>query len=197
MKKNKSKILNSLPLTKSENRMLRLVMNFVLLPVSFLVLLGALVYLFRDTDVGIFLSICFIFASCASAFMWVHKNLNKQIERSDNVSKKLKDKNADAMMNLFFKSNLLLVLVLGYLLISGVFAFVYDVLQITTVSGFFNNWYFSLTTIATVGYGDIIPMGVGRFFASMQMVIGILYQVLGISIAATYFLNLPGSKKVK
>jgi voltage-gated potassium channel Kch len=35
--------------------------------------------------------------------------------------------------------------------------------------------YFSITTITTLGYGDIVPFGVFRYFACVEVLMGVMY----------------------
>lgn len=35
--------------------------------------------------------------------------------------------------------------------------------------------YFSITTLTTVGYGDIVPVGVFRYFAIIEIFMGVIY----------------------
>ena len=36
-------------------------------------------------------------------------------------------------------------------------------------------FYFSTTTIATLGYGDVTPVGVFRFFVNIEVFMGLIY----------------------
>jgi potassium channel LctB len=36
--------------------------------------------------------------------------------------------------------------------------------------------YFSTTTISTLGYGDIVPLGIYRYFAMAEVLLGLLYM---------------------
>ncbi|MEI3606423.1 potassium channel family protein [Pseudogracilibacillus sp. SE30717A] len=42
------------------------------------------------------------------------------------------------------------------------------------ISLFFRSFYFSGVTLLTIGYGDITPIGIGRFIAVIQALIGYL-----------------------
>jgi potassium channel LctB len=81
----------------------------------------------------------------------------------------------------------LFVLLALYLTILIGFGLVYTVLQINGyevlwIKGksdhgdffelFQDSLYFSATTLVTVGYGDIIPVGVGRWLAAMEGLLG-------------------------
>jgi hypothetical protein len=47
--------------------------------------------------------------------------------------------------------------------------------------------YFSIVTIATVGYGDIQPVnGWARFMASAEILIGVAYSVFFLSVIAGF-----------
>ena len=49
--------------------------------------------------------------------------------------------------------------------------------------------YFSIVTITTVGYGDFLPIGVGRAVAAMQGLVG--YFILGILVSTGFQLLAP------
>lgn len=78
----------------------------------------------------------------------------------------------------------------AYILIVVGFAVVYDSINASSEDGFWNNLYFSFSTITTIGYGDIAPVRMGHLFAGLQMIYGILYQVLAVSIGVSYLTNL-------
>jgi potassium channel LctB len=46
--------------------------------------------------------------------------------------------------------------------------------KITSLS-FSDATYFSITTLATVGYGDIVPVGVFRYFVIIEIALGMVY----------------------
>ncbi len=87
------------------------------------------------------------------------------------------------------KSIILYILIFGYLTIVFGYGLVYDALNITTADGLLNNIYFSMTTMATVGYGDFIPRAEGRFFANLQMISGIIYHIIAIGAGTGYLLR--------
>lgn len=75
-----------------------------------------------------------------------------------------------------------------YILLAAMFVPIYGSLEILQPGSFIDNgrvgqpvfWqqfiYFSLTTLTTTGYGDIIPVsGWARAFANLEQVIGVLY----------------------
>lgn len=50
--------------------------------------------------------------------------------------------------------------------------------------------YFSVVTIATVGYGDIVPKSVdARLLVSLEILVGVFYQIFFFSILATILLQ--------
>lgn len=87
------------------------------------------------------------------------------------------------------KSIILYILIFGYLTIVLGFALVYDALNITTANGLLNNIYFSLTTMTTVGYGDFVPLAGGRFFANLEMMFGVIYQIIAIGAGTGYLIR--------
>jgi len=55
-----------------------------------------------------------------------------------------------------------------------------------------NSVYFSIVTIATVGYGDIAPIGgFARVMASIEILIGVAYSVFFFSIIAGFIRDTP------
>ena len=51
----------------------------------------------------------------------------------------------------------------------------------------FSGIYFSVTTIATVGYGDILPLArLARLFVIFEILAGMLYAILAFSIVASF-----------
>nr|MDD3720066.1 ion channel [Candidatus Gracilibacteria bacterium] len=40
---------------------------------------------------------------------------------------------------------------------------------------YFDAMYFSISTLTTVGYGDIAPVGIFRLFASIEIFTGLIY----------------------
>jgi hypothetical protein len=51
--------------------------------------------------------------------------------------------------------------------------------------GFLDSLYFSIATIATVGYGDISPIGIGRLIASCEILFGMVFISLFVGKAAS------------
>jgi hypothetical protein len=85
----------------------------------------------------------------------------------------------------------------AYLYIGGYFAFLYEVIAITSKSPFFaqpgadtslNYIYFSFVTLTTTGYGDISPAyGPGRMIAVIEAIIGQLYLVSVVAIVVSAY----------
>ncbi len=179
---------------KNKKHLLQIISSFVIKPAVFSVILIVLLYLLRDHILSTPLAIIFIMGFCIFVFDWVFTALKQQnirytklldsIEDSERVSKK------KIILNLFTKSGLLYILIIGYILITATFAVVYDALSITSEPGFLNNFYFSLTTISAGAGGDITPIGVGRFFASIEMFFGTAYQILALGLGANYFFQI-------
>lgn len=88
------------------------------------------------------------------------------------------------------RSHILSILLMGYILVAFVFALAYQAVGGTPVDSLSENFYFSLTTFATVGYGDIAPRGFGRVLACIEMISGVAYNVLAIGGGAAYLMDL-------
>lgn len=69
--------------------------------------------------------------------------------------------------------------IIGFGLLYYLFSF-YDVIlfdsnqaeELSVKVGWWQSIYFSGVTMLTIGYGDIAPLGIGRFFAVLQALIG-------------------------
>ncbi|HOT45858.1 MAG TPA: potassium channel family protein [Spirochaetota bacterium] len=77
-------------------------------------------------------------------------------------------------------SPLLFILCIGIVFVSATLLFAVLYRATGTVSlparaGFLEYVYFSIVTFATVGYGDIIPVGAGRLIAVVEVFCGILF----------------------
>jgi hypothetical protein len=73
------------------------------------------------------------------------------------------------------RSVLLAIFLGGYVLSVMLFAVGYQLTSSTNAGNFVNNIYFSLITQATVGYGDVLPLGEGKILASAQILVGLVY----------------------
>lgn len=47
-----------------------------------------------------------------------------------------------------------------------------DMREASLIGAFIHSFYFSGVTLLTIGYGDIVPIGIGRFIALIQALIG-------------------------
>ena len=61
----------------------------------------------------------------------------------------------------------------GYLAAVLLFGLLYSAADLTSSDGLWSNLYFSLVTQATVGYGDVLPVGFGRVMATFQIGLGV------------------------
>ncbi|NTV13798.1 MAG: two pore domain potassium channel family protein [Desulfobulbaceae bacterium] len=65
-----------------------------------------------------------------------------------------------------------------------------DHLTLRPAGGVAHSIYFSFVTMATVGYGDIVPIGIGKFIACVQIVASMLFGVIAISCFASLIVAL-------
>jgi voltage-gated potassium channel len=109
----------------------------------------------------------------------------------------------DVMTGDGVSSDKILGAVCGYLLIGMVFAFFYNALEEAQVlafqtddPGFHTFLYFSLVTLTTLGYGDIVPITAqAKALTSMEAVIGQFY--LAVVVARLVSLHLFESQKIE
>jgi hypothetical protein len=85
---------------------------------------------------------------------------------------------------------LALKLTLGYIAIAGLFGGAFHASKGTTSPDFWSSVYYSLITLATVGYGDVTPVGFGRVLSGIEVVIALLYNVVVLSSAIAVFSKL-------
>ncbi len=177
-----------------EKHLMKIISSFFIRPMIFSVILIGLLYLLKDHLLSIPLAVIFILGYCIFIFDWVLSALTEQNIRYkkliDSVQSTKKISHKKKILDLFTKSGLLYILIIGYILITSTFAVVYDALSLTTEPGFLNNFYFSLTTISAGGGGDISPIGLGRFFTSLEMFFGVAYQILALGLGANYFFQI-------
>jgi hypothetical protein len=144
----------------------------------------------------------FVVTSTGAVFLWAIKNVKMSVigyTRGESISP-ITSKGwthvpsfvTSAADELAFaaRSHILSTLLIGYVLIAFVFALAYQAVEGTQANSVSGNFYFSLTTFATVGYGDITPRGFGRVLACFEMVSGVAYNVLAIGGGAAYLLEL-------
>lgn len=102
-------------------------------------------------------------------------------------------------------ANVMMAAVTIYLLISAMFTPIYVIISRLDATAFWDaglkiapDWqqltYFSFTTLATIGYGDITPINAwARSFATLEGVIGVLYIALIIGrLVGIYSQKKPG-----
>ena len=191
-------VISAIDIDKPEKKLAHFFIFLILMPLSGVCSLGILTYFLEGTPFQFISAFLFVFSFCGWVTLWVLRHLQKlrkDYEKQMALLNQMKTTNKKEELNkraLFVqtKSSVIYVLIVGYLAISFGFALVYDAMHLTTAFGFWNNVYFSISTVTTIGYGDIVPIQSGRFFASFQMIYGILYQVLAVSIGTTYLIHI-------
>ncbi|MBK7496483.1 MAG: two pore domain potassium channel family protein [Candidatus Omnitrophica bacterium] len=182
-------------------RVITLMIQVSALPFAFNI--GFAVLMFMTQGVFADRSAClFVITSTGAVFLWVLKNVKASVIgylKEDTLRLRQKDQWARIPMiintaadelALAARSHILSTLLAGYILIAVVFALAYQAVEGTPAGSILTNVYFSLTTLATVGYGDISPRGFGRVLACIEMISGVAYQVLAIGGGAAYLLDL-------
>jgi hypothetical protein len=80
-----------------------------------------------------------------------------------------------------------------YLLIVAIYAACYYFTEsLSPPCGIASATYFSFVTMATVGFGDIAPIGFGRVLVCAQIVTSVLFHVAAISCFASVVVGLHG-----
>ena len=191
-------IIKQINVSEPEERIAKIFIHLILMPLSGCFGLAVLTYFLSSTPLAFFSAFLFIFSFCGWVTLWVLKHIHKV--RSDYTKAINKIKNTPSLAQkevlhkkatmILTKSFVIYTLVVGYLLVAFGFAVVYDALKLSNESGLFNNLYLSISTITTIGYGDVVPTGAGRFFAALEMIYAILYQVLAVSVGTTYLIRL-------
>lgn len=189
-----TKVLTSFDIKKAKLEFVRFMGALVLLPLSVSLSLGLLMYFLRG-PLDIVIASLFIISFTGWVMLWVVKSLKawefkyriRSRELTEDEIAHIRDVlPPQTALLIATKSMILYVLIVGYVAIAFAFACVYDALNVSSANTLLENFYFSITTLTTVGYGDFIPIGYGRFFASIEMIFGIVYSVIAIGAGATY-----------
>lgn len=61
---------------------------------------------------------------------------------------------------------------------------------------FFDYFYFSFVTLATIGYGDIVPVDIGKLIVIMESAVGLFLTAITIGLIMNYF-SVPSCNKDK
>ena len=180
---------------------MRLILGLILRVAALPVLAQAVLAVALYTTDGLLaeaLSLVFVLASTLAILLWVGRSITAHVRSfhrgegkwsnrlSSLLPAELTERRAVDQLAVAARSMVFYTLLIGYLLLASVFALTYDALGITTDDTLWGNLYFSLTTLTTVGYGDVQPVGFGRFIASVEMVAGLTYQVLAIGGGMAY-----------
>ena len=155
------------------------------------------------------LALLFVLGSAIAVLLWVGRTITSHVARyrqggvelthgvGSLLPKELMDWSAVDQLAVVTRSMVFYTLLTGYILLAAVFGLTYHALEVTTTDSLLGNVYFSLTTLTTVGYGDIQPIGFGRLIASVEMVVGLTYQVLAIGGGMAYVSSLSTSKSTQ
>lgn len=178
-----------------------LILRVSALPLAFIAILAAGMFICRGYLSYVFAAL-YVVSATGSVFIWVIKNVKASVmgyaqgESPIQIPKEgmtqipsLMNSAADELA-LAARSHILSTLLLGYILIAFVFALAYKAVDESPAITISESFYFSLTTLATVGYGDISPQGFGRVLACVEMISGVAYNVLAIGGGAAYLLDL-------
>jgi hypothetical protein len=152
------------------------------------------------------LALVFVLASSVGVLFWVGRTITSHVGKyhqghaglppglNSLLPKEFAEQSAVDQLAVVTRSMVFYTLLSGYVVLAMVFGLTYDALEVTTADTLANNIYFSLTTLTTVGYGDIQPVGFGRLLASVEMIVGLTYQVLAIGGGMAYVSGLGKAK---
>jgi hypothetical protein len=99
-------------------------------------------------------------------------------------------RNRGALIGYFFLSYLIAIygFALAYVAVSRYFVGSFNVGELDLIGGI----YFSVTTIATVGFGDIVPVSsLARLMVVSEILLGLAYAVFFFSIIASFLREKP------
>lgn len=113
--------------------------------------------------------ICFIIIKCLIDFI-----------NGGNIYFRMKLKESRFSREIFYTLLVVYTIVItGFALIYFILSFQGIVLvehgelqQVNIVGSLIHSFYFSSVTLLTIGYGDIIPVGIGRFIAMIEALLG-------------------------
>lgn len=81
----------------------------------------------------------------------------------------------------------LATLLLGYVSICVAYAVAYSAVRGVDSPGFPAALYFSFIASSTVGFGDVLPVGIGRLFSILQVLTGLIYAIMSIGSVGSIF----------
>lgn len=154
---------------------------------------GVFLYLFGNELRDIFsLIYCLLVSSMTINCIWrIVRIYNQDLDGvSDAEKSRLKtSKEAGRLL----RRHVLLVVLYGYVVIAAAYGVAYHVTETVPGANNFGDYlYFSLITMATVGYGDLVPTGFGRALASCEVLTSMTYQLLAFASASNYFRRFTG-----
>lgn len=187
-------VLQNITPEAAKAELFKLIGSLILLPLSASLALGVLMYLL-SAPLSYLAAFFFIISFTGWTLLWVLKSIKawefKYLRKHPalpDVTKTTAPPPEPPIL-IATKSMILYLLIAGYVLITFAFACVYDALSASTALHFWQNFYMSITTMTTVGYGDFVPLGIGRFFACIEMIFGLIYQIIAIGAGATYLVR--------
>ena len=88
----------------------------------------------------------------------------------------------------------LVILFFIFILLNGAFGVLYyasGTLSLDKAASFLDYFYFSVVTFASVGYGDVLPVGIGKIIVVVEVFCGILFMGTVTGLIFTRFVKTP------
>lgn len=152
-------------------------------------LLGMFLYLLTGTALLVVSQIYpLVVSGLVIGFVWrIVKIHNEGFDKSSERTIEDASLNTLERVGLFARRNLIGVVLSGYVAIAYSFAIAFHATGTSSAPTLAENFYFSIVTLATVGYGDFAPTGWGKMLAVSEVLMGLAYQLLAFGSAVTFF----------